>query len=94
MAHSDRNKMSRSLGFESLEARESLTTIAAAVDPGFEPNVAEVSSTASKSANRFLLYVSTIEEISIDRSLPDPADSQAVDQLIAATTPGSFHTIE
>ena len=94
MAHSDRNKSRRSLGFESLEARKSLTTVAAAVDPGFESNVAEVSSATSESANRLLLYVSTLDEVSIERSLPDPADSQAVDQLIAETNPGSFSSVD
>ncbi len=94
MARPDRKKNSRSLGFESLEARKSLTTIAAAVDPGFDSNVAEVSSTASESAHRFLLFVSTHDEISIERSLPDAADSQAVDQLIAETNPGSFGPVE
>ena len=93
MPHSDRKQNSRLLSFESLETRKSLTTTSGAfVEPGFaDTNAAQVaqdaSAPATHSTSHLLLYVATLEQISIERGTPTQADANAIDQLITEASP-------
>lgn len=85
MSRTDRHLKRRALGFENLEGKTSPTNLLGfgAVD-GVE--VAVVSDSA-RSADRFRMYVSAMEDVSIERSLPSQSEADAVDQWISSHLP-------
>ena len=89
MNRSNSNQNRRLLGFEHLEAKTSPT--ASFIDAAWHdgPATAEVSAPNGQPAERFLQYVTMLEDISIERSVPSEADTVAVDTMIANTSPDS-----
>lgn len=77
-------KQKRSLGFECLEAKSSLTSLIGWVDT---PPTAEFGPQESGDAGRFLQYVATLDEISIERDAPDATETLAVDQWLVHAAP-------
>ena len=82
------------LVFESLETRRSLTSASGALadsvaDTADAAALASFHGSAVQSVtvDAFLRYVASLDEVNIERALPSQADSDAVDQLIAATSP-------
>ena len=83
-------KSKRSLRFESLETRTSLTAPA----PGFElfdDRVVELADAESQADHDILHYLSGLSEISLERSVPTEREVIAADQWLAAESPEEFH---
>lgn len=83
------NKQNRVLGFERLEAKSSLTSLFGWIDSA--PTV-EVAPQESRVTDRFLQYVATLEEVSIERAPPDAAETLAVDQWLVNESPPREHS--
>lgn len=90
MSLSDRNKKRRSFRFEKLEAKTSPTTFVG-VDWIDSTPTAEIASADIKDqSERFLQYVATLEEISIERTLPTQAEANVVDQWLSTHSPNEI----
>lgn len=80
----------RKFGFESLEAKVSPTAaLVPTASVNVEPAAVEVAVFESRSASRLLQYVAMLEDIHIERTLPDQVDTNAIDRLIVESSPGS-----
>ena len=88
MSLSDRHKKKRALGFEDLEAKTSPASLVG-VEWVEQPSAMEVSSAHSGQhrASKFLQFVSTLEDIRIERASPTEADASAVDHWLATVSP-------
>ena len=89
MNRSNCNQNRRLLGFEYLEAKRSPTASFIGVAWHDAPATAEVSVPNGQPAERFLHFVTMLEDISIERSVPSEAETVAVDAMIANTSPDS-----
>lgn len=87
MSRSDRNHNRRAFRFEQLEAKTSPTSFMGVGVDWIEPATAEVASATQQQSQRFLQYVSMLEEVSIERALPTQAEADVVDQLLSTDSP-------
>lgn len=81
----------RALGFESLEAKKSPTSAlpvgAIAVDVSDHAQSVLAASFAPDTTQRLLEYVASLENVSVERCLPDQADVDAVDRIMVTASP-------
>ena len=94
MSRSDRQKR-RALGFEDLEGKTSPTSLIPIPAIGDTSDKAVIVSSAGteesaqreEQAVRFLSFVSSLENVSIERGLPSQAEASAVDGWIVCHMP-------
>ena len=77
-------KQDRSLSFEHLETKSSLTSLVGWVD---STAMALVAPQESQGTARFLQYVAALKEVNIERDAPDAAETKAVDQWLLNESP-------
>ena len=80
----------RSLGFESLETRTSLTAATSGLDLADDIMI-EVAQAQAHANQQILRYIAGLREISVERSIPTEEEAIMADHWLAAESPDAIH---
>jgi hypothetical protein len=93
MSRSDRQSKRRTLGFENLESKTSLTSLVGYAGSADSADVAAVvgrvdeSGMLAERTDLFLRYVSYVDDVDLERTLPSQSAADETDQWLMTNSP-------